>query len=171
MMPLGELAEFPKMKELLVRKKDKISLSGCVDSQKVHMMAGLGDRFKYKIILTFSDLRAREIAEDYMFYDRNVMTYPAKDLIFYQADVHGNELTVERVKTLKRIIEGKPVTVKDVNGKSVTLSNGNGGHMWSIKSVKGDKVTIVNPWDSSKEITVSKDEIAKYVTGIETYKY
>ncbi len=67
--------------------------------------------------------------------------------------------------------EGEPVTVKDVNGKSVTLSTGNGGHMWSIKSVKGDKVTIVNPWDSSKEITVSKKEIAKYVTGIETYKY
>ena len=111
MMPLGELAEVPHMKELLVGKKDKISLTGCVDSQKVHMMAGLGERFKCKIILTFSDLRAREIAEDFVFYDRNVCVYPGKDLIFYQADIHGNQLVKERMKVLKRVIEGKPITV------------------------------------------------------------
>ena len=111
MSPLGELAEFPRMKELLAGKKDKISLTGCVDSQKVHMMAGLGDRFKYKVILTFSDLRAREIAEDYQFYDRNVVVYPGKDLIFYQADIHGNQLVKERINVLKRVMEGKPVTV------------------------------------------------------------
>ena len=111
MSPLGELAEFPRMKELLAGKKDKISLTGCIDSQKVHMMAGLGDRFKYKVILTFSDLRAREIAEDYQFYDRNVVVYPGKDLIFYQADIHGNQLVKERINVLKRVMEGKPVTV------------------------------------------------------------
>ena len=111
MNPLGELADFPRMKELLMQKKDKLSLTGCVDSQKVHMMAGLGERFKYKVILTFSDLRAREIAEDYLFYDRNVVVYPGKDLIFYQADIHGNQLVKERIQVLKRIMEGKPVTV------------------------------------------------------------
>ncbi len=111
MSPLGELAEFPRMKELLAAKKDKISLTGCVDSQKVHMMAGLGDRFKHKVILTFSDLRAREIAEDFQFYDRNVVVYPGKDLIFYQADIHGNQLVKERINVLKRVMEGKPVTV------------------------------------------------------------
>ena len=56
MMPLGELAEFSQMKKILLNEKGKISLSGCVDSQKVHMMAGLGERFKYKVIVTFSDL-------------------------------------------------------------------------------------------------------------------
>ena len=111
MSPLRELAEFPQMKELLVDKKEGISLTGCVDSQKVHMMAALGDRFKYKVILTFSDLRAREIEEDFRFYDRNVMIYPGKDLIFYQADIHGNQLVKERINVLKRIMEGKPVTV------------------------------------------------------------
>ena len=110
-MPLGELAEISRMKELLIRKRDKISLSGCVDSQKVHMMAYLSEGFKCKIILTFSDLRAREIAEDFTFYDRNVMVYPEKDLIFYQADIHGNQLVKERISVLKRVMEGKPVTV------------------------------------------------------------
>ena len=39
------------------------------------------------------------------------MLYPAKDLIFYQADVHGNRLTMERMKVLRRLLEGVPVTV------------------------------------------------------------
>ena len=101
MMPLGEMAGFLQMKDLLVQKREKISLTGCVDSQKVHMMAGLGERFKYKVIVTFSDLRAKEIAQDYSFYDRNVVLYPGKDLIFYQADIHGNQLVKERIQVLK----------------------------------------------------------------------
>ena len=111
MTPLGELAGFLQMKDLLVKKKESISLTGCVDSQKVHMMAGLGERFKYKVIVTFSDLRAKEIAQDYSFYDRNVVVYPGKDLIFYQADIHGNQLVKDRIQVLKRILEGKPITV------------------------------------------------------------
>ena len=111
MMPLGEMAGFLQMKELLVKNREKLSLTGCVDSQKVHMMAGLGERFKYKVIVTFSDLRAKEIAQDYSFYDRNVVLYPGKDLIFYQADIHGNQLVKDRIQVLKRILEGKPITV------------------------------------------------------------
>ena len=111
MLPLQELAEYDKMKELLVKKEEALSVSGCVDSQKLHMIAGLGEGFRIKLILTFSDLRAREIAEDFHFYDRNVCVYPGKDLIFYQADIQGNQLVRERIKALRRISEGKPLTL------------------------------------------------------------
>ena len=108
--PLRELADFSEIREGL-RKNKTLSISGCVDSQKLHMMYGLSDGFKYKIIVTYSDLRAREIWEDYKLYDRNVMLYPAKDLIFYQADIHGNQLMKERIRCLRRIMEGKPMTI------------------------------------------------------------
>ena len=75
------------------------------------MVYGLGDGFKQKLIVTFSDLRVKEIQEDYRFYDKNVICYPARDLIFYQADIHGNQLTKERVKCMRRMLEGKPLTV------------------------------------------------------------
>ena len=87
------------------------ALTGCVDSQKLHMVYGLSDGFKYKIIVTFSDSRAKDIYEDYKLYDKNVMLYPAKDLIFYQADIHGNQLVKERMKALRRVMEGRPLTV------------------------------------------------------------
>lgn len=108
--PLSELADFAKMKEELL-KGGSFSVSGCVDSQKLHMIYGLSGDFKYKIIVTYSDLRVRQIMEDYRLYDRNVMQYPAKDLIFYQADIHGNQLMKERMKCLRRIMEGKPLTL------------------------------------------------------------
>ena len=109
--PLEELGEYEEIKKELKKPVVSVAVSGCVDSQKMHMIYGLGQDFRYRIIVTFSDLRAKEIYEDYKFYDRNVTLFPAKDLIFFQADIHGNQLTAERVKCLRRLYEGKPVTV------------------------------------------------------------
>ena len=77
--PLEELGEYEEIKKMLIRESVSVALSGCVDSQKLHMIYGLGDSYRYRIIITFSDLRAKELYEDYKFYDRNVMLYPAKD--------------------------------------------------------------------------------------------
>lgn len=109
--PFEEMGEFPELQKLLQKNDISVSINGCVDSQKMHMVYGLSEGFRNKVIVTFSDMRAKEIYEDYKLYDRNVMIYPAKDLIFYQADVHGNRLTMERMKVLRRILEGAPVTV------------------------------------------------------------
>ena len=87
--PLWELAEFEEGKALLDRGKGHVAFSGLYDSQKLHMVYGLSDGFTQKIIVTFSDKRAREIGAEYGFYDRRTMVYPGKDLIFYQADVSG----------------------------------------------------------------------------------
>lgn len=109
--PLKELAEYDGLREALRKGKGPVALTGCVDSQKLHMIYGVGDGFKIKVIVTYSDLKAREIYEEYQFYDRSVMLYPAKDLIFFQADIHGNQLVRERIKTLRRLMEHKPLTI------------------------------------------------------------
>ncbi|MGN1146406.1 MAG: transcription-repair coupling factor, partial [Acetatifactor sp.] len=109
--PLRELAEYAQVQEAIRKERAFVALSGCVDSQKLHMIYGLSDGLKYKVIVTYSDLKAKEIFEEYKFYDKNVMLYPAKDLIFFQADIHGNQLTRERIRTLRRVAEGKPVTI------------------------------------------------------------
>ena len=109
--PLEELGELEELKKQLKKEHACVSLTGCVESQKLHMIYGVGEGFQNKLIVTFSDLRVKELMEDYRFYDRNVMAYPSKDLIFYQADIHGNQLVKERIKCLRRMLEGKPVTV------------------------------------------------------------
>ncbi len=109
--PLSELADFEKLRELLKKDKTCVSVSGCSDSQKIHMMEGISESFRYKIIATYSDIRVKEIMDDLRLYERNIYAFPAKDLIFYQADVHGNRLTTERIKTIRRIAQGYPITV------------------------------------------------------------
>jgi transcription-repair coupling factor (superfamily II helicase) len=109
--PLRELAEFGSLQETIQKQSGVIALSGCVDSQKLHMIYGLSDGLRCKVIVTYSDLKAKELYEEYKFYDRNVTLYPAKDLIFFQADIHGNQLTMERIRTLRRLMERKPLTI------------------------------------------------------------
>ncbi len=109
--PLAELGEYGAIRERLGRGKASVALSGCADSQKLHMIYGLGEGFRRKLIVAYNDLRAKEMYEDYQFYDRNVMLYPAKDLIFFQADIHGNQLTKERIKVFRRLTEETPLTV------------------------------------------------------------
>ena len=107
--PLYELGEFEEIKKQLQKEESCVGLTGCLESQKLHMVYGLGEGFQNKLIVTFSELRVKELMEDYRFYDRKVVAYPAKDLIFYQADIHGNQLTKERIKCLRRLLERKPV--------------------------------------------------------------
>ena len=106
--PLRELADYDSLKEAVRKGKGPVGLTGCVDSQKLHMIYGLSDGVKSKVIVTYNDIKAREIFEEYKFYDRNVMLYPAKDLIFFQADIHGNQLVKERVRTMRRLMEQTP---------------------------------------------------------------
>ena len=109
--PLNELKDFETIRKNLKKGISPMQLVGCVDSQKLHIIYGLSDGLRYKVIVTYSDLKAKEIFEEYKFYDRNVMLYPAKDLIFFQADIHGNQLVRERIRTMRRLMEKKPTTI------------------------------------------------------------
>lgn len=54
------------------------------------------------------------------------------------------------------------VSQQTVNGKVIA----GGGHAFSISKVEGDKVYLRNPWDPTKEIVMTRDEIKKAATGI-----
>ena len=140
--PLAELSAYEEIRSLLAKKEAQAALSGCVDSQKLHMIYGLSEGFRHKLIVTYSDLRAKEIYEDYQFYDRNVMLYPAKDLIFFQADIHGNRLTTERIRCLRRLSEGTPLTVVTTFDALMTLQPPL--EAWSSWVLHLDKQTTVD---------------------------
>ena len=109
--PLQGLAEFEQIKEKSKTNKGILQVSGCMESQKSHLMYGLSGIAPYRLILAEDERRAREIYEDYRFYDRKVYSYPAKDLLFFQADIHGNLLIRQRMKVIKALLEEKELTV------------------------------------------------------------
>lgn len=109
--PLKELAEYEEIQKKRTEKQGMIQISGCVTSQKTHLMYALGDGFKRKIIAVSSELKAKQIYEEYRFLDSDVWIYPAKDLLFYQADLRGKFLIKQRMEVYQALLEQEQVTV------------------------------------------------------------
>lgn len=109
--PLQEISAYRNAVEAVERRKLPIHISGCVESQKSQLIYGLGKAESWRVIIAADELRAREIVEDYRMFDRNVLYYPAKDVIFYSADVHGNALGIERLKVIRALLAGTGGTV------------------------------------------------------------
>ena len=109
--PLQSLAEFEQIQKCAGENRGIMEISGCIESQKVHMMYGLSGLFPSHLILAEDEKRAKEIYEDYRFYDKEVYYYPAKDLLFFQADIHGNLLIRQRMQVIKALLEKERITV------------------------------------------------------------
>lgn len=112
--PLEELADYQEI--LRDRKKEEgiIQIAGCVNSQKTHLMYALGDGCEYRVIAFSSEEKAKRAYEEYRFLTEDVYMYPARDLLFYYADIKGKVLTGQRMEVLRALIEkksGTPLTV------------------------------------------------------------
>ncbi|WP_312101857.1 transcription-repair coupling factor [Lachnoclostridium sp.] len=109
--PLQEYREFQVIEQSIQKNQYPLLITGCIDSQKCHLIHALSEGIVCKLVITYNDIKAKEIYEDLKLYDRNVYLYPAKDIIFYSADIHGNAIVRERMKILKNLLERKPMTV------------------------------------------------------------
>ena len=109
--PLRELAEYETVQKKCKKEVGIFQLVGCVNSQKTHMMYALSDGFDFKIIAASSEMKAKQIYEEYRFVDSDVYQYPAKDLLFYQADLRGKYLLKQRMEVFQAIMEGRSATI------------------------------------------------------------
>lgn len=88
-----------------------LQVNGCSESQFVHFVMSISKNVNQRVIITYSDKRAREIAEDVAFFEDNAFCYPAKDFIFYNADIHGNLLLKDRMNIIKRLASDERITI------------------------------------------------------------
>lgn len=109
--PLSGLEEFEQIRGELKKNHGILQVSGCIESQKSHFMYAVGENYGRKLIITYSDLRAKEIYENYSFFDCKVLLYPAKDLMFYNADVQSFQIAQKRMAVLRALLEEENVTV------------------------------------------------------------
>lgn len=144
LQPLQNLAEMEKIQTLAKKNRGVLQISGCMESQKAHMIYGLSGLFPYHLILGADEKEAKELFEDYRFYDKNTCYYPARDLLFFQADIHGNLLIRQRMKVIQTLLEGKGATVVT----SIDGWNGIFWHRWkaSESSFSTSAMTAVWMW-------------------------
>ena len=108
--PLEELKDFEDLSNQLKTLQGIVLISGCIDAGKPHMIYGIGDGFS-KVVVASSEQKAKELYEEYRFFDKEAVYFPAKDILFYQSDIHGNLLTQERILALQAISEREQVTL------------------------------------------------------------
>lgn len=138
--PLCELAEFEEIKKELGKKSGMTMLAGCVTSQKTHMIYAFSDGWPYTVIVLSSEEKAKSLYEEYRFLQENVCYYPAKDLLFYQADIHGKEMVKQRVEALQMMLEKK----ENENLTIITTFDAFMDVMMPLKQMKGQILTIEN---------------------------
>lgn len=109
--PLINCQQYKNLQEQIVNHKFPALVTGCIDSQKSHFMSTVSAEYPYKVIITYNDIKVKEIYEDYKFFDKSVYVYPAKDVLFYSADIHGNAIVRQRLEIIKRLVEKKPTTI------------------------------------------------------------
>ena len=134
--PIGALKEITDCKEVLAKKKGLVQLSGIMDAGKAHLIHTISEKAQPTLIVTSKEQRAKELEEELRFFDRDACYYPAKDLLFYQSDIHGNLLAKERIRVLKRLCEEKCPTVITTMDALMNLSADAEGFVQSILKLR-----------------------------------
>ena len=152
LQPLQNLAEMEELQKLAGKNRGVIAVSGCMESQKAHLMYGLSGLFPCHLILSEDERSAKQIYEDYRFYDRDVLYYPARDLLFFQADIHGNLIIRQRMQVIKALLTREEVTV-------VTSVDGCMDFLGSLENIKNQLIHFRN--DSALDLDKLKDSLVQ----------
>ena len=102
--PLQRILAFTEADERIRKGGGPVLLTGCAESQKVHVMsqAGADDA---RLIVTYDEKQAKALQEDFEFFSDEVFYFPAKDFLFYQADIRNNAITAEQIRVLRALRE------------------------------------------------------------------
>lgn len=117
---LEEAGEYSAIRRALRQpagsSKGAVGIFGCIDAAKGHMVHGLGRGYDFRILITADEQKARQYCEDLRNFEADVWYYPARDLLFFNADIQGNEITAQRMMVLSRILEyGKGTIVTTID--------------------------------------------------------
>lgn len=115
--PLKDSSSYRTIAAQLEQLPSMTLVEGCEGSQKLHLINALSREealssfARDRLIIVENDLKAKQVSNEYNFYDRNTFVFPARDLIFYQADLRGREIDIQRMKCFRRLLEGRSTTV------------------------------------------------------------
>lgn len=109
--PLEQLNSFIQVKEYLQEGKGPVHISGTEGSDRVFVMNGCAESADVRLVVTYDEERANRLYEDFRFYEKNVLIYPSKDVLFFSADIHGNAIVRRRMEIFKSLIEGERCTI------------------------------------------------------------
>ena len=122
MKPLKESSQFKDILGNIQKKAYPIGVYGLSESAKNYLVNGVYEQLdKSLLILTHSDVEAKNMYEDLSFYVNDVYYFPTREVVFYNADAISGDLRWERLKVIKKITEkGKKIIITSIEALAAT---------------------------------------------------
>ena len=113
---IGPLLELPGMTELteMIKAGKNVKVINMVDACKAHFSYSVSCYENAPIVVvTYNELSTKQIAEDMeaLKGKDKVLIYPARDILFYNADVHSMDITAARLRVIDALIKQEDAVI------------------------------------------------------------
>ena len=106
--PLKRLADFESLEESIKKEKFPVQVSDMSEPGKAHLISELMKEEKaWKLVISYDEDNAGRLYEDIGCFLDEVYLYPARDLLFFTADIRSSQITAKRVEVWKHLREDK----------------------------------------------------------------
>ena len=162
--PLENSTEFQNIIGDIEKKKYPIGLYGASESGRGYIIDGIFERFdKSIIIVTQSDMEAKNLYEDLILYTTEVYYFPVKEMVFYSIDAISGDLRWERLKVINQILnKKKKIVVTSIDSFAAKYTPHKLFLEYSIKLKEGSEVNLK---ELSQKLVQSGYERVEMVEG------
>ena len=84
--PLAELADYEEIRKNRTKENGMIQISGCVNTQKIHLLSGIGSGCGYKLVVFSNEEKAKKAYEEYLLFGEETYLYPAPKRRLFETD-------------------------------------------------------------------------------------
>lgn len=162
--PLEESGKFKEIISDVCGNRHPVNIYGVSDSGKSYILDGIYENLETPmVIVTHSDMEAKNLYEDLSFYSTDIYYFPAKEVVFYNMDAISGDLRWARLKVIKEMLDNKKkiiVTSIDAFVATYTPKELYKNHIFELKI--GDEVDFKT---LSKKLVESGYERVERVEG------
>lgn len=106
--PLINSDKFIYLKKYIEEDKKPIELEGLTESSKAYLIDSVYESLdRPVVVITHSDMEAKNLYEDLNLYTTNVHYFPVKEMVFYNVDAISGDLRWARLKVMNEILQKK----------------------------------------------------------------
>ncbi|WP_459479846.1 transcription-repair coupling factor [Clostridium saccharoperbutylacetonicum] len=142
--PLENSIEFQNIIGSFENKKFPVGIYGASESGRGYIISGIFENIdKSMIIITQSDMEAKNLYEDLIFYTNEVYYFPIREMVFYNIDAISGDLRWARLKVINEILnKQKKIIVTSIEAFSAKYTPHNLFLDYSMQLKVGKEIDI-----------------------------
>ena len=143
--PFVNSEEFLNIKKWIEGKNHPVEIDGLSSSSKAYFYNAIYEGLeKSVVVITPSDLEAKNVYEDLNLYLNNVYYFPAKEVVFYNIDAISGDLRWARLKVIKEILQNrdKKIVITSIDALTTLYTPRDYYYDYSMKIVQGAEIDL-----------------------------